>query len=316
MAKKRERKKGERWGPKREDKRDWPKVNEEITVRGEFLLDLDWAKSWDEELETMNNGKRGKPYEFPESLIRLQAVWNQWVGVRGVKGITRKLVEIAKLPKFNDYSTINRRIQKIDTSFQLPRNGFCSVSTDGSGMKMHHAGEYRQIKYGQKKRRWLRVVISANPLTKDLLDIDVSIDGEGESEPEIAMQHMNNLWSFGIIIDKFWGDGAFDVINLFNLLEEHDTESAIPPRDNSSTNANGSMRRVREVFEYQTKSWDDWTRDKQYGKRWLGTEGIFSSVKGIFGEHTRAKTVETACLEAERKFWAYETIRKYAQSKI
>ena len=57
-------------------------------------------------------------------------------------------------------------------------------------------------------------------------------------------------------------------------------------------------------------------RDKQYGKRWLGTEGIFSSVKGICGEHTHAKTVETACLEAERKFWAYEIMRKYAQSKV
>lgn len=315
MATKPKHKQGECWGKKRKDKRNWAKYNEELVVRGEFLLDLSWIRSWDEELEAMNKGKRGAPFEFPESLIRLQAVWNQWVGVRQVEGITRELVKVAKLPDFNDYSTINRRIRKVEPSFQLPKHGFCSVSTDGSGMKMHNAGEYRQIKYGGKKRRWLRVVISANPLTKDLLDIDVSIDGEGASEPEIAMRHMNNLWDFGITIDKFWGDGAFDVLELFNLLEEHGTESAIPPRDNASKNANGSMRRVREVFEYQTKSWADWTRDKQYGKRWLGTEGIFSSVKCIFGEHTRAKTVETACLEVERKFWAYETMRKYAQAR-
>jgi hypothetical protein len=316
MATKPKRKKGERWGRKRNDKRNWKEYNEELVVRGEFLLDLDWVKSWANEVKEMNAGKRGKPFVFPESLIRLQAVWNQWVGVRQVEGITRDLVKVAKLPKYNDYSTVNRRIRKIEVNFELPKHGFCSVSTDGSGIKMHHAGEYRQIKYGGKKRRWLRVVISANPLTKDLLDIDVSIDGEGESEPEIAMQHMNNLWSFGITIDKFWGDGAFDVIELFNFLEEHGTESAIPPRDNASKNANGSMRRVLEVFEYQTKPWDDWTRDKQYGKRWLGTEGIFSSVKGIFGEHTRAKTVETACLEAGRKFWAYETMRKYAKARV
>lgn len=37
-------------------------------------------------------------------------------------------------------------------------------------------------------------------------------------------------------------------------------------------------------------------------------------VKGIFGETTRAKTTETVCLEAERKFWAYERIRKYAKA--
>lgn len=314
MATKPKHKKGERWGKKREDKRDWKKINEELVARGEFLLDFDWVQSWPDELEEMNKGKRGRPFEFPNSLIEQQAVWNQWVGVRQVEGITRQLVAVAKIPEFNDYTTINRRIQKIEPCFELPKHGFCSASTDGTGMKMHHAGEYRTMKYGGKKRRWIKVVITANPLTKDLLDLDVSMDGEGDSEPEIAMQHLNMLYSFGIDVDKFWGDGAFDVLDLFNLLEENGTESAIPPRDDASKNSNGSMRRVREVFEYQTKTWNEWTCDKQYGKRWLGTEGIFSAVKGIFGEHTRAKTPETACLEAKRKFWAYERMRKYAQA--
>ena len=76
------------------------------------------------------------------------------------------------------------------------------------------------------------------------------------------------------------------------------------------------MRRAREVEDYKAKSWDEWVKGKEYGKRWLGTEGIFSSVKGIFGEDTRAKTTKTACLEAERKFWAYEMMRKYAQKRI
>ena len=316
MATKPIHEKGTGWGRKYVDRRIWRVVNEELVVRGEFLLDFDWIQSWDDELAMMNKNKKGRPFEFPESLIELQAVWNQWVGVRQVEGITRRMVEVADLPEFNDYSTINCRITRIDTSFELPKQGFCSVSTDGSGMKMHHAGEYRQIKYGEKQRRWLKIVISANPLTKDLIDMEVSIDGEGDSEPEIAMQHMKTLWSQGYTIDKFWGDGAFDVIELFNILEENGTESAIPPRDNASKNANGSMRRVREVFEYQTQIWNDWATEKMYGLRWLGTEGIFSSVKGIFGEDTRAKTAETACLEIKRKFWAYETMRKYAKAKV
>ena len=313
MAVKPKREKGVRWGKKREDKRVWPAYNEELVVRGRFLLDVEWVKSWDKELAKMNKGKRGAPFEFPESLIKLQAVWNQLVGVRQVEGITRDFVATAKIPDFNDYSTINRRIQKLDLTFELPKHGFCSISTDGTGMKMHNAGEYRQIKYGNKKKRWIEVVISANPFTKDLLNVDVNMDGEGRGEPEIAMQHLNSLWNKGITVDKFWGDGKFDVIDLFNLLEGHGTESAIPPRDNASDTANGSMRRAREVAEYKLKTWDDWARDKQYGKRWLGTEGIIASVKGVFGEHTRAKTAENACLEAARKFWAYEKMRKYAK---
>lgn len=314
IAVKPKRSKGVRWGIARIDKRNWPQYNEELVVRGQFFLDVDWVESWDDELASMNNGKRGRPFVFPESLIELQAVWNQLVSLRSVEGITRRLVEFAKIPDFNDYSTINRRIRKIQPCFDLPKHGFCSTSTDGTGMKMHNAGEYRQVKYGPKKKRWIKVTITANPLTKDLLDLDVSMDGEGPSEPEIAMRHLENLYSFGITVDKFWGDGAFDVMELFNLLEKHNTESAIPPRDNAATKSNGSMRRAREVDEYKSKTWTEWTRDKQYGKRWLGTEGIISSVKEVFGETTRAKTTETACLEAGRKFWVYERMRKYAKA--
>ncbi len=298
------------------DNRNWKEYNEELTVRGEFLLDLDWIKSWDKELEEMNRGKRGAPFEFPESLINLQAVWNQWITVRSIEGITRRLVSFSQLPEYNDYSTINRRINKIDTTIILPKQGFVSTACDGTGMKLNSAGEYRYDKYGKgKRKRWLKVVITANPLTKDLLFCDVHIEQEGQaSEPTIAMKHLNILWSLGYTIDKFWGDGAFDVLELFNLLQKHNTESAIPPRENASKNANGSMRRLWETFIYQTNRWCDWAREKEYGKRWLGTEGIFSAIKRIFGEKTKAKSVETAYLEIKRRFWAYETMKKYAQN--
>lgn len=297
------------------DTRNWKKYNEELVVRGEFLLDLNWVKSWSKELKEMNKGKTGHPYEYPESLIKLQAVWNQWIGVRQVEGITRQLVVMAQLPAYDDYTTVNRRVNKINPCFDLPKHGFCSIACDGSGFKMNTAGEYRYDKYGKKKRKkWLHVVLSANPLTKDMLDIDTYIDGDGDSEPQIAERHLNNLWNYSIEIDKFWGDGSFDVIDLFNLLEEHGTESAIPPRENASTNANGSMRRLREVFEYKTNTWQDWARHKNYGLRWLGTEGIFSAIKTTFGERTKAKTLQTMEHEIRRRFWAYETMRKYAKS--
>ena len=152
MAVKPKREKGKRWGKKREDKRVWPEYNEELVIRGKFLLDTEWVKSWHKELAEMNKGKVGAPYEFPNSLIELQAVWNQLVGVRQVEGVTRDLAAAAKVPDFNDYSTINRRIRALELKFELPKNSFCSLSTDGTGIKMHNAGEYRQIKYGSKKK--------------------------------------------------------------------------------------------------------------------------------------------------------------------
>ena len=80
----------EKWKQNRTFLRDWKVVNERLVVRGEFLLDLDWAKDWDNELEEMNECKRGHPYEFPESLIEFQAVIKPMGKLQGHRGSNKK----------------------------------------------------------------------------------------------------------------------------------------------------------------------------------------------------------------------------------
>jgi len=296
------------------DKRNWKVYNEELVVQGEFLLDYDWiTKHWKTELEEMNKNKRGRKYLFPNSLIKLQAVWHQLVDYREVEGMTRMVAKAAQIPDFNDYSTINRRVNKLEVEFQLPKQKFVSVATDGTGMLLSNSGQYRYDKYGNKSRKkWIRVTISANPLTKDLLACEVSLDGHGLSEPQVAEKHMQYLVINGKIVDKFWGDGSFYKIKLFNFLEQNKIESAIKIPDRATHAAKGSMRKAREVIEYKIKGYKDWSIDKQYGLRWLGTEVKFSAIKRKFGEKIRSKNIENALKEAKRKVWAYETIRSYA----
>ena len=324
-----------RWGKPFKDSRDWVKYNEELVVRGKFLLELGWVKSWDKELEGMNKGKRGAQYEFPESLIKLQGLWHQWVDYRGVEGITRKLVEHGNLPKYNDFSTINRRVRKLDVGIELPKHGTVDVSTDGSGMKMTNSGEYRQRKYGKKKRkgrkkgkgrknarkrhsrkRYLKVTITADPVRKKLLDCDVSIEGEGPSEPETAKNHMGGLIDGGKKIRKFWGDGGFDSNDLFDFCEENGIESAIKIRKDAVPDREKSKRRAKEVEEYQGKGYKKWARKKKYGRRWTGTEGIFSAVKRKFGENVRSRKLCNICHEAKAKFWAYDRMKSYAEAAV
>lgn len=305
--------KRERWGKKFEDKRDWRIENEKYVVRGEFLLDLDWIKNWDKELAEMNKGKRGAPYEFPESLIEFQAVLSQWIGFRELEGVTHRIWEYTDLPKFNDFSTINRRVNKIQTDFLLPEQGSISVSTDGSGMKMTNRGEYKEKKYGDGKKKYLKVTISADPHKKKLLDIDVSIEGEGDSEPEVAMSHLEELIRQGFDINKFYGDGSFDVHDLFDLLDQYAILSGIKIRKNASLDPDGkgSWRRKQEVLKYRKLGYKKWAKDTSYGRRWTGTEGIFSAVKRIFGENIRARKTENMFHEIRRKFWAYDKMQVY-----
>ena len=303
----------ERWGKKFVDKRDWVKYNEELVVRGEFLLDCEWVKSWDKELEEMNKGKVGRPYEYPESLICLQAVWHQWVDYRGIEGITRKLAKAGELPCCNDYTDINRRVNRLEVSFRLPQSGSCSVACDASGMKFENSGEYRARMYG-KRRKYIKVTITAEPIRKELIECDVCLEGSSLTETECAQWNMKILMHHGITIDKFWGDGSYDTLDLFAFLEKHDIESAIKVRKNAALKGDNSLR-DREVMEYKKKGYRKWARERQYGLRWNGTEGFFSAVKRKFGEGTRSKKIENALNEARRKFWAYDRIKKYAEMR-
>jgi len=302
-----------RWGRKFVDKRDWAEYNEELVVRGEFLLDCGWAGAWDKELAAMNGGKRGSPFAFPESLIKLQSVWHQWIDYRGVEGVTRKLEKQGTLPKHNDFSTINRRVNKLDVGFQLPRSGNVSVVCDGTGMKLENGGEHRAKLYGKKKRRYIKVTIVANAKTRKLLDCDVSIEGEGPSEPKVAKRSIKSMLKHGVSIEKFGGDGAFDDIGLFALLEKNGIAPAIKPRKNAKLSGDGTLR-DKEILAMKKLGYKKWAKERHYGDRWPGTEGIFSAVKRKFGECVRAHNIENALKEAKMKFWVYESMCGYAKA--
>ncbi len=308
--------KKKRWGKKFKDKRDWKVENEKYIVRGEFLFDLDFVESWDDELKEMNQGKRGAPFQFPESFIEWLAVLSQWISNRELQGVTRQFQWFGLLPKEADYSTISIRVNKIDTSFELPKEGKFSVSCDGSGFKMTNRGDYKETKYGDGRKKFLKVTISADPNKKKLLDIDVSIDGEGASEPKVAMSHLEYLIQMGFDVEKFFGDGSFDVHDLFDLLDQYAILSGIKIRKNASLDLDGkgSLRRKLEVLKYRKLGYKKWARETNYGRRWTGTEGIFSAVKGIFGEETRSKKIENLIHEVKRKFWAYDKMQQYAET--
>ena len=300
----------QRWGNEFIDNRNWSEYNEKLVARGEFLLEMEWVRSWNKELEKMNKDKMGAPFEYPESLIRLQAIWHQWIDYRGLEGVTKKFVEYGLVPKYNDFSTINRRVNKTEIEFKLPESGSVCASTDGSGMKMGNGGEYRERKYGKGRKRYIKVTITADPKKRKLLDCDVSIEGEGDSEPEVAKRHMEVLRRKGKKIKKFWGDGAFDSNDLFDFLESIGAKRAIKIRGNSTIKNDGSVR-DKEVIDYKKKGYKRWAKGRKYGIRWVGTEGIFSAVKRKFGENVRATKIENMQKEVKMKFWAYDLMSNH-----
>ncbi|MEM3444715.1 MAG: transposase [Thermoplasmata archaeon] len=97
-----------------EKKRKWKRENEKIVRRGETYVNIEWVNNWEKEIEEMNRNKRGRPYEYPQTLILFAT--HVYVGLalsfRELEGYLRNLLKIAKR-ECPDYTTLFRRIRAL-----------------------------------------------------------------------------------------------------------------------------------------------------------------------------------------------------------
>ena len=294
------------------DRRDWHKYNEQLVKRGEFFLDLNFVEDWQEELATMNFGKIGAPYQFPHSLIELQAVWQaKKIPCRMIEGITKKLSEYGNVPDYNDHTTANRRINKLACQLAVPTGNNLTLFSDGTGLQVIESGEYLREKYGKKNRRWVQVIILGDPKTKEPVSFEVNLIQK--SELDSAKRQLADLKDKGVNIRCFGGDGSYDEIALWNQLVYAGIEPIIKP-DKNAIVPSGSRERDKNVEERNLLGYDLWSREHAYGHRWPATEGIFSAVKRIFGEQIHARTEKGIIQEAKIKFWAYQKMKRYGEA--
>jgi len=302
--------KTKRWGDSYIDRRNWSVCNEQLVRRGEYLLDTNFVSNWESDRNQMNLGKRGAPFLFPNSLIELQAIWHaKNIPFRMIEGITRKLAEFSKVPDYNDYTTANRRINKLACKLILPKSDNLTLFSDGTGLQVVESGEYLREKYGKKNRRWIQVIILGNPKTKEPVSFEVNLIQD--SELDSAKRQLAEL-NKRVNIGCFGGDGSYDEIALWNWLGYNGIEPIIKP-DKNAIVPSGSRERDKNVEERNVLGYDLWSREHGYGYRWPATEGIFSAVKRIFGEKIHARSEPGMIQEAKIKFWAYQRIKRYGE---
>ena len=154
------------------------------------------------------------------------------------------------------------------------------------------------------RKDWIKVVILGK---RDGTIADIRIGNskldERKSSRGLVRQHHKK-------ITKLEADGLHDYKAIFDLCDEYNIETAIKIRKNAQTKALGSPRRKREVIKYKELGYKKWAKEKEYGFRWVSTEGIFSAKKRIFGETVRAKKKRSAYKEVRRKYWFYNQLQK------
>lgn len=285
--------------------RNWKEYNEQLVRRGEIYISLDFIETWDKELDEMNYKKRGRPYKFPESfMIFLAFIHVAFLPFRQIEGFLRKLSEYIPKLKAADYSTICKRLRKINIDLPLQDLGNdVIIALDSTGMKVSNRGEWMRHKWKVRKG-WIKVHIAVDVKTKNLLALEITDErtADGEMlEPliEKAKRTIGNKK-----IERVYGDASYDSRKNFNYLQKQGIEPIIKTRENASTKAKGCPARARCTRERKELGYEGWRDKYKYGQRWAA-ETFFSGVKRTFGETTKAKTTKGMFQETKIKFVFY-----------
>jgi hypothetical protein len=123
---------------------NWSFYNKSLVRRGEVILDFDVIDSWYSELDSMNDGKRGAQYHYPDSFIQLLGYMRAYFNLpyRQAEGVGMAHAG-NKVPSIPNYSTINRRVnsQDIRISEQHVGNDDIIIALDSTGIKVANRGE-------------------------------------------------------------------------------------------------------------------------------------------------------------------------------
>ncbi len=273
--------------------------------RGEILLDLRILDKWDDELDAMNEGKEGGQYVYPEVFIQLLGCMRLLfhLPLRQTEGFMKALKRFDSRIQVPDYSTINRRVNKLDIKLDEEDYGDDIVlAVDGSGVKVSNRGEWMRHKW-KVKRGYLKIHIAVDVKRKKILALKVTDEKTGDGR---MLQPLVEEASKKRKIAKTIGDGAYDTKSNFRYLDARKIEPVIKVRKNASTRANGCMPRKLVAQEYLQDP-DTWKRTHGYGQRWMA-ETVLSSYKRTFGEYASAKTMRNMANELMLKASLYNLL--------
>jgi len=259
--------------------------------------DLDFKR----ELRLMNEKKRGPPFEYPESIVRIGFGIKCFfhLGYRQLQDFMKDVLQFLKF-RIPDFRTFWWRVDNMEQGliFNLPKKRKINVAVDSTGLKLANDGEYRSTKYG-KRKVWAKMHASINVDTNEAVNIIITQDNVGDStEFESLIEPIKGR------IDSVRGDKGYDTSKNFGYCERNGIAAIIPVKINASPSGRGARQTaIREQFDIPPKhtklnTFDrskrrlekqkNWKKRVRYGIRWF-VEGFYSRFKRIFGEYVFAR---------------------------
>lgn len=292
---------------------DWRVYNEGLVKRGEFLLDFDIFKDWTSELKRINQGKIGRPYEYPDSFIlfflRLKSMFK--IDYRTLEGVGRKLVKfIFEVERAPDYTTFCVRLSKLKKEIEIyQKDKEQEIAGDTTGLKTSNRGEYRMSKYRGKRRQFVKLHLGVNIKTKQVIWCEITREQVRDGERLKSMIKKSKKYGR---INKGYFDAGYDSKDNYLLLKENGIIPIIRPRCSGTLKRtrdrinqteksgiiekNGTYIRLKILEEFLTDR-EKWKSKYSYGKRWV-VEDRYSVYKRLFSEYMYSKKMKNMKSEA------------------
>jgi len=286
--------------------RNWGKYNDDLAKRAEVLGDLTWICRWDSDLERMNAGKKGRPYEFPDTLFIYCAVQmhSKNVTYRTMEGDLRCILG-ASGRSAPDHSTIEARCSVLNWPLEPPAypqtvNG----AIDATGISTTVRGEYLRDEY-HLRRGFVKLHVFSDVETDAILAYAVT---DSNTTDGAAAFLLVDSAAAGYNIGKLFADAAYDHRRIWNGLMERGIEPVINLRA-SDVHANGCMYKREMNAERNAVGAKAWKEKHGYGARWR-VECTFSDFKRTLGGFVKAKKMTKIVKEISCKVWIHNMNKK------
>jgi len=285
----------------------WKETDERLIRRGELILDPSLLESHEQELKTMNKGRRGRPYLLANTYVELLSAvrYLYQMPYRQLEGFTCSLHTLLPALPPGDYSGLRKRILRlsVDPYRSLKETeGPVSIAVDSTGIKVQKAGGWIERVHG-KKKRYVKLHFAVNTETHEVVAMEVSTDDAHDVK---ALPGLVDEAEGNVRVAKVYGDGAYDSGDVYRLLEGRGIEPVIKPRRNSRLDAGPPSRR-RAVELCRELGYEAWARVTGYGRRWA-VETAYSTFKRLFGEHSLARNLENIVRELAGKVAVYNML--------
>jgi hypothetical protein len=222
-------------------------------------LDYDVLDGWDDELFLINHGKIGEPYAYPDSFIRLLGYMRAYFHLlyRQTQGIVMVHAS-TKVPCIPDYSTISRRVNRLEINIieRLLGNDIV-IALDG---KLANRGEWILHKWHVRKG-YLKIHVAVD-IKKRKRILSLEVTSEEVHDGRMLSKKINNTSSSkNYHVKGVLADGMYDCNDNFRYISKNHIKAGVKTRSNSKvrpTNCqsmNVSVMRQPQEMEAQNDLW-------------------------------------------------------------